>query len=225
MPTRRLEREFARRREPFAGPFYARHRSHVTGRPGGCGVAWLAFSGSVVVVSVLALVAGWVGVTAGGWGDGVRAVAAVGIFLLLAAGIRAGVRDQFAVRVLPYFERPVGWTDTFLAGEALVWHSRAVDEAAARCGVAPLSAFASGDDLIPGERVCWFAAADGLRTVERLLAADVAESHPPEVVADLERLRQALGRASDQGIRFGLLVREGLFASGHEMSVQQGSFF
>lgn len=225
MWARRRESEFALRKERFAEPFYARHRSHVTGRPTGCGVTWLVFSGSVVVVSVAALFAGWEGMTASGWGDWVRAGAAVCIFLLIATGIRAGVRDQFRVRVLPYFERRVGDTDTWLAGEALLWHSRALDAAAARCGVTPLSAFASGDDLIPDEQVCWFEAAEGLRTTERLLAAGVAGTLPTEVVADLERLREALRRASAQEIRFGLLVREGSYASGHEMSLRKGSFF
>jgi len=216
---------FALRRERFAEPFYTRHRAHVTGRPSGCGVAWLVGAGTVAVVNLTALVVGWSTQMYLGWLDWVGAGAAVILFLLVVAGVRAGVRDQFRVTVLPYFEREVGDIDTFLAGEGLLWHSRALDEVAVQCGVTPLSAFASGDDLIRGELVCWFEAAEGLRTTERLLEADVAGTLSTGVVTDLERLRDALRRASDQGIRFGLLVREGSYASGHEMSLRRGSFF
>lgn len=118
------------------------------------------------------------------------------LFLLFVWAAVAGYRDQFRVRVLPYFECAVGGTDTWLAGESLVWHSRALDEIAVRCGVTPLSAFASGDDLVAGEELQWFAPADALRTAERLLEADAAGSLPACVVSDLERLRDALRRAS-----------------------------
>lgn len=147
------------------------------------------------------------------------------VFLALPLSFGVSARDWFRVRVLPYFERPVGGTDTWLAGESLLWHSRLFDEAATRCGVIPLSAFASGDDLIPGEELRWFEAADALRTAERLLEADVAAALPAGVVADLERLRDTLRLACAKGIKFCLLVREGSFASGHEMSVRKGSFF
>ena len=225
MWSRRRESMFALRKERFAEPFYTRHRAHITWGPNGCGVVWLVGSGTVVMVNLTALVAGWKFQMGIGWLDWVGAGVAVIFFLLIVAAVRAGIRDQFQVAVLPYFERQVGDIDTFLAGEALIWHSRELDEVAARCGVTPLSAFASGDDLIRGEQVCWFEAAEGLRTTERLLEPDVAGTLPAGVVTDLERLRDALRRASAQGIRFGLLVREGSYASGHEMSLRRGSFF
>lgn len=209
---------WSRRREPFAEPFEARHRAHLEGSSGcGCATAWLAAAGTVAALNLAFALAGW-----GGW---VWAGAASALFLLIAWSVAAGYRDQFRVRVLPYFERPVGDTDTWLAGESLLWHSRALDEIAVRCGVTPLSAFASGDDLVAGEESQWFAPGDALRTAERLLEADVAESLPAGVVSDLERLRDALRLAGAAGVRFCLLVREGSFASGHEMSVRKGSFF
>ena len=206
----------ARRKERFAEPFYARHRSHITGVPG-CGLALLAVSGTVAAIN-------W-GFALDGQGGMVYALAASALFLMFVWSAVAGYRDQFRVRVLPYFERPVGGTDTWLAGESLVWHSRALDEIAVQCGVTPLSAFASGDDLVVGEVLQWFEPADALRTVERLLEADVAVSLPVGVVSDLERLRDALRLASAAGVRFCLLVREGSFANGHEMSVRKGTFF
>ena len=72
--------------------------------------------------------------------------------------------------------------------------------------VTPLSAFASGDDLVAGEELQWFAPEDALRTAARLLETDEAAALPA-------------------GVRFCLLVREGSFAIGHEMSARKGSFF
>jgi hypothetical protein len=109
---------------------------------------------------------------------------------------------------------------------ARAWRgTRALDKIAARYGVTPLSSFASGDDLVVGEELHWFAPEDALRTAERLLEADVTESLPVGVAADLERLRDALRPASAAGVRFCLLVREGSLASGHQMGVRKGSFF
>ena len=122
--------------------------------------------------------------------------------------------------------RAAGGRDRHLArGRGSPVALAALDEAATRSGVTPLSAFLSGDDLIPGEELRWFTPDDALRTAERLQEPDVAATLPAGVIADLERLRDALGRASGQGIRFCLLIREGSVTSGHEMSVRKGSFF
>jgi hypothetical protein len=227
MGSRRLDAILARREAEFAEPFYARHRAHLVASEGvnGCAIGCLGATGTVALVTLATAVVGLDGVTVPSWGDAARAAVAVALFLTFAAGAVAASRDRYRVAVLPYFERPVGDTDTFLAGEELLRHSRALDEAAARCGVTPLSAFASGDDLIPGETLTWFDPADALRTTERLLASDALAALPAGVAADLGLLRDSLGRASGQGIRFCLLLREGSFASGHEMSVRRGSFF
>jgi hypothetical protein len=227
MRPSRVESIMELRKGSFAEPFYTRHRSHITGRGylTGCGVAALAAIGTIVVITLIPIHAGWHAPASFGWGDLTRAGVAIAIFLLAVANIIFSFRDQFLVRVVPYFERPVGETDTWLAGEDLLWHSRALDEAATRSGVTPLSAFLSGDDLIPGEELRWFTPDDALRTAERLQEPDVAATLPAGVIADLERLRDALGRASGQGIRFCLLIREGSVTSGHEMSVRKGSFF
>lgn len=223
----RKELILAERKERFAETFYTKHCSHVasgTG-PSGCGAALMVASGAVALVNLISIFAGWDELISATWGDLIRAGVAIIIFLLFAVGFVAGARDRYRVRVLPYFERPVGGIDTWLAGENLLWHSRSLDEAARQCGVTPLSAFASGDDLVPGEQLCWFDPTDALRMAERLREADVAATLPAGVVTDLDRLRDALRRASAQGIRFCLLVREGSYASGHEMSIRKGSFF
>jgi len=128
------------------------------------------------------------------------------------------------VRLLPYFERPLGGAETWLAGKSLLSHSRRLDAAAAQFGVQPLSEFASGDDMIRDEKLCWFSAEDGLRTVERLTQPDVT-SFPTEVISDLVRLRDALRLACAKEVQFCLLLREGSFASGQEMDQRRGSFF
>ena len=223
----RHEELMAVRQERFAEPFFSRHRSHkiVPMRLSGCGLVFLVASGIVVLGTVTHLLVGWNDPTAARWSNLSRAVVAVALLLLFTAGALLAVRDQLQVRVLPYFERSVGDIDTWLAGEHLLNHSRRLDEVAAQRGVTPLSAFASGDDLISGEELTWFDPTDALGTTKRLLEADVAATLPVEVVADLERLRDALGRASSLRVRFCLLVREGGTASGHEMSLRQGSFF
>ena len=215
------------RRERFAEPFFRRHHAHLTNplRWVGCGPVLLGLAFVVALGTVVQLVVEWHDPATARWGNLIRAGIALALLLLVVASAWVAIRDQRHVVVLPYFQRRVGEIDTFLAGEHLLNHSRRLDEVAARSGVTPLSAFASGDDLVRGETLTWFDPTDALRTTERLLAADVAARLPVEVVADLDLLRIALGRASAQGIWFCLLIREGRTTSGHEMSMRQGSFF
>jgi hypothetical protein len=206
----------SRRREQFADVFFRRHRRHIVGALVRT-VVRLAVSGTLATYTLVPIFAGR--------GNAILASVATAVFLFFLLSFGVSVRDWFRVRVLPYFECRLGGADTWLAGESLLWHSRVLDEIATACGVTPLSAFASGDDLVPGEELHWFDSGDALRTTERLLDADVAAALPVAVVADLERLRDALRLAVERGVRFCLLVREGSFASGWEMDLRKGSFF
>jgi len=80
-----------------------------------------------------------------------------------------------------------------------------------------------------GEPLVWHSPADGLRTVDALLAAVRAQpstfDDPKAITSDLERLSTALRRADEQGIRFCLLLRHGHGTSGQEWSVREGSAF
>jgi hypothetical protein len=156
---------------------------------------------------------------------GIAATVFLAIFLFLVCVTWGGVRNLFRVRVLPYFERPLGQKNTWLAGENLLRHSRQLDKIAAGLGVRPLSDFASGDDLIRGESLRWFPPEDALRTTERLLEADISATLLPNVVSDLTSIRDALRLACSQSVKFCFLIREGSSTSGLELERRKGSFF
>lgn len=224
--NRRMAAHLARCDQQMAAPFAERHRAHLNaGSELGCNLVLVALP-ALALAGVLAPVAlGWETLQSAGWGLWWRAGIAAAFLVLFGGGLVLAYREQLQVRLLPYFEREVGQTDTWLAGEALLWHSKALDDAACQLGLTPLSAFRTGDDLIRGETLRWFDAVGALATVERLLEPDVLEHLPAGVASDLQRLRQALQRAAAQGIRFGLILRESNGASGHEMSLRRGSFF
>ena len=156
---------------------------------------------------------------------GMAAAVFSAIFLLLVFATYQSIRSQFRVRVIPYFERPLGQKDTWLSGENYLQHSRMLDEIATRIGVQPLSEFASGDDLIRGESLHWFQPENALRTTERLLQTDISATLPSTVVSDLTRIRDALRLACSQSVKFCFLIREGASTSGLEMERRKGSFF
>jgi hypothetical protein len=205
----------SRQKEQFSEVFYIRHRQHAM-RALRTLAIFLTISGATAGISLAAIFRGG--------GDAPFTSLATAVFLFLALATCLSVPNLFRVRVLPYFERRLGGTDTWLAGESLLWHSRHLDATAAQLSVRPLSEFASGDDLIRGEELRWFSAEDGLRTVERLMQPDAAASFSADVVSDLSRLRDALRLACSQGVRFCLLLREGSGTSGYEMGQRRGSF-
>lgn len=154
-------------------------------------------------------------------------LASIGAALLFFVVITSlcGTRDILRARILPYFEVPLGDTRTWLAGKALLKHSRLLDDSAQRLGVTPLSAFASGDPLIPGESHTMHDAAEALITVEALLLSPETGLLGSRVHDDLVRLQEALALAKARGVRFNLHLREGSTASGHEMDMRTGSYF
>ena len=215
----RLARRALRRAEArFAPAFYDLHRQRIgKGLRTQFGCVSVALTAGCAYMPLVVLGRG--SVFAAWFGGGVLA------YIVLGAVV--GTRDGFRARVLPFFERQLGGIDTWLAGEDLLWNSRALDEIARGLGMAPLSAFISGDPLIAGEEehVRLFDAAEALATVEALLRAGATEVLGGPVISDLNKLRDALALAKKNGVRFSLHLREGSTASGHEMDQRQGSYF
>jgi hypothetical protein len=121
---------------------------------------------------------------------GIAATVFTVVFLFLTFATYQSIRSLFRVRVLPYFERPLGQKDTWLLGENYLRHSRQLDEIATRIGVRPLSDFASGDELIRGEVSLWFSAEDALKTIERLLQVDISATLPTAVVSSAQNIHR-----------------------------------
>jgi hypothetical protein len=206
----------SRQREHFSEVFYLRHRQHV--------VDVLRRLALLLIVSGLAGPV-WLVLRFFGEGDADLASIATAVFLWLVWVACVTLPDQFRVRLLPYFQRRLGDTDTWLAGESLLWHSQRLDAIALELGVRPLSDFASGDDMIPGEVLEWFPPYDALQTTEQLLQTSEVNSLSSDVVSDFTRLRDALRLACSENVPFCLLLREGSSTSGFEMDQRKGSFF
>jgi hypothetical protein len=205
-----------RQKQNFSEVFYQRHRQHVL-RLVRKSSLYFAISGAFAALFVVACLAGK--------GTLLEAVIAAAVFLWICFGISFGLPDSLRARLLPYFEKPLGDIETWPHGKSLLEHSRQLDELASALSATPLSKFASGDDLIPGETLTWFDAQPALETTEKLLQADAARAFSPELTSDLSHLRDALQSASAKQTRFCLLLREGSATSDAEMKRRKGSFF
>ncbi len=132
------------------------------------------------------------------------------------------------VCIIPYFQSAVGEIETFCAGHALASKVLLLDRISAELNVTPLSDFGYNDDVC-GESVEWHDSAVGLKTVRALLTE--IKSHPERVegdrklIDDLHKLMHALERASDQDIRFSLLLRHGNSTSALEWERRIGTAF
>lgn len=161
------------------------------------------------------------------WGYGSVVLASIAgafaVFAIISAW--ASTADMFIACVIPFFESEVGNTHTFLSGRHLLWNSRRLDEICVELGVTPLSAFASEDPLFKRDAAVLFDAMDGLITVEALIEAGERYSFSAKLSSDLNKLRNALRKASDKHIRFSLHLREGNTASTPEMEARGGSYF
>src|SRR5580658_8647326 len=138
----------SREKKHFAEPFYRRHRQHVF-RVVARMATFLIVAGVAVGACALSFFRGKGDTTSAG----IAAAVFLAVFLFLVFATWRGIQELFRVRVLPYFERPLGQKSTWLAGENLLRHSRQLDETATRLGIRPLSEFASGDDMIWGEKL------------------------------------------------------------------------
>lgn len=150
---------------------------------------------------------------------------AVFAFVVLSA-IFGGL-DVRQARLVPYFREEVEGPFTLTHGEALARNCLRLDALAAARGCAPLSSFGFADDLA-GERIYWYPAAEGVRTVSALLeevqAWPEAVDVPSAVIGDLQILRERLEHAVSQEVEFSLLLRHGNTISGHEVDVRKGKF-
>jgi hypothetical protein len=209
----------SREKKQFSEVFYRRHRWHVI-RVAARMTILLVIVGALAGINLHSFFQGTSSASAG-----IAAAVFSVVFLFLVFATWGGIRDLFRVRVLPYFERPLGQKDTWLAGENYLRHSRELDEIATSLSIHPLSEFASGDDMIRGEKLQWFPPEEALKTVECLLQSNGQTSLAPAVVSDLTRFRDALRSACSQSTKFCFLLREGSSASGLEMERRKGSFF
>lgn len=150
-----------------------------------------------------------------------------GLFGLL--GGLGGLYDTVRyVRLIPYFKSHVGEIDTYLNGQTLARHCQQLDDLAQHLRVRPISYFGFNDDL-RNEPLTWHAPADGLHTVSAILKSleenKSDEGISNDVLADLKKWRDALGRASEMDIPFCVLLLHGNSTSGHEWSIRKGTAF
>lgn len=149
-------------------------------------------------------------------------------FFTVAISIGGIVDTVRHVRLMPYYRRRVGDTDTFLHGQALARCYRDLEWLADEAGVPPLSSFGFADDLA-GERVIW-RPADQLLVTVRGLAGAIQEDRdsvrePEAVLQDLARWEAAFIRAAELDIELALLIRFGNSTSGLEWDRRIGDPF
>jgi hypothetical protein len=149
-------------------------------------------------------------------------------FFTLATAIGGIVDTARHVRLMPYYRRRVGNTDTFLHGQALARSFRDLEWLAEQAGVPPLSRFGFADDLA-GETVTWHSASELLVSVRGLADAVRTEPEsvwdPERVLEDLARWEAAFVRAADQEIELALLIRFGNSTSALEWERRIGDPF
>ncbi len=204
-----------RQKQNFSNVFYQRHRSHLR-RVVSRAALFFAISGILAAFFVIAYKSDRV--------SSIEAAIAVAVFLWVLLGIVLGIPQSFRVRLLPYFERKPGNADAWNSGKSLLENSRKLDDLATALGVTPLSQFASGDDIIAGEKLVWFDPKPALETTTRLLESDAAKDFTQDLRTDLSNIKSALNSATAKNIRFCLLIREGSTTSGAEMDQRKGSF-
>jgi hypothetical protein len=207
---------FSQKKEKFSRVFYERHRNHLI-RVFIKISFFLGVSGSIAAASMIAYFSGR--------GDLPFTSIALAVFLFLLWAAFRSIPDQLKVTVLPYFEQRLGDANTWMAGKSLLWNTRDLDQVAQRLGARPLSDFASGDDMISGEKLCWFFPNEALNTLELLLQPEICNGFSADLVSDLRRLKDALKSADSKNVKFCLILREGSFTSGLEMDRRKGSFF
>lgn len=159
-------------------------------------------------------------------------VAAFAIAIFVLFGVIGGlgwVYDSTRyVRVMLYFGRALGDIDTFLAGYTLARYLGQLDALATAHGAEPISAFGFADDL-RGETLVWHDANEGLQCVRTLRQAiegqPIANDVRSEIERDLLAWEHALNKASEQDVKFCVLLMHGNSTSGHEWDVRKGSAF
>ena len=136
-----------------------------------------------------------------------------------------GAREYDKIALLPFFEKPVGEIDTFLAGNTLAWNSKRLDQVARNLALPPLCDFASGDPIYTDEESRLFEPSQAIPTIVALRQNEEVLAMGSELSHDMAVLYDALKKADSQGIRFSIHLRIGSTASFHEMETRGGSYF
>lgn len=146
----------------------------------------------------------------------------------LEAKTRLHFKKTVAIGDLKAGSEPLETTtwDAFKRGFALVKGFDVLERRASHLGVPPLSAFGFGDDLL-GQIAVWHNAADGLKTVQTLLASSRQQALDLNLLQDLEALAAVLAKAETATVRFAVVVRIGTdeWISHAEMDQRKGSFW
>lgn len=118
-------------------------------------------------------------------------------------------------------ERAIEGFDHGVNGKSLARAGRSLDQLAAKTGVKPLMHFFSASAEDVGEFLDeanidsvetmveqWYSAEEGLKTVQKLIAAVGTESmeRQADVIADLKEFEAVLERAQRDGVRWHLAV-------------------
>lgn len=171
-------------------------------------------------------------------GCSIAATEASGLsFLILGAAsilflwhLLAAIRYLFTdrPRVVAYFRNrgsrtaPQESSAAFRGGYHLAANLSRLDDRARQFGVAPLSSFGFGDDLLH-QVPQWSSIEDGIRTLTTL----IDHTDDNDTRADLSRLLAVLEKASETQSVFALIARYGAdeFISGVEMDRRTGTFW
>ncbi len=144
---------------------------------------------------------------------------------LLASFIYGDISGRRAVRIIPYYDKPLAGANTFLSGQAVARNCLHLDRLAEERGLKSISSFGFNDAL-RGETVVWHEASSGLPTITGLLEAVAscpeAIDDAVAVTGDLEKIKHAFEAASQQGIRFAFLVEVGNSTSAHVWEIRKG---
>lgn len=175
----------------------------------------------IVVATVIAVIC----VVPAIWWNGPLSLAAtsLAVWVFIVTGGVMALYDVRHAALMLYFERDVGEIQSFLAGGEIMRHLIPLDRRCAEIGLPLISTFGFEDDLL-GQVVVWHSADEGLRSVTGLLEQISPLENGP-LVADLRTWQHALVRASEQQIRFCVLMRFGNSTSGQEWSVRKGTAF
>jgi hypothetical protein len=119
---------------------------------------------------------------------------------------------RLKARIVPYFSRQIEEyggksSHAFVRGRGLYREIVALENLAATLGVKPLSAFGFADDYY-GQEVHWYAASEGLKTVQALRQG-LGERLPTalDTAGDLDALASVLQVAADHDVAFCLTLR------------------
>ena len=145
--------------------------------------------------------------------------------LLTGAVLYGAVVSICEVRLFPYYDQRLPGAETYLGGQAIARNCLRLDQLAKHRDVKAISEFGFADPLA-GETRPWHAAAEGLATVEALVAGVKANpktvDDPGRVLRELELIRDAFVLAQKAGVRFAFLLELGDGTNAQVWEIRQG---